>query len=262
MSRDLYEINIGRVGKVISEVCSPSSPTGSRRSNERGDEQRGRSGHQRVRICARRARRVAGRNRVPFPWEGSRPRAPPRRKSENAKPDVYKFVDTGETIEVQQSFNNASLTVAPRPADGTMRKVKKVFIPVGITFKSGGFYKTDLKSGARRAARPRRPRTQARPARAARVACPPQSPTRQAMHPRRPPRSATLPSFHKLKTFRPQGQTRDSATISARDLQRIDISSFRVEAARLVHGHCAATHKRLHTLRDRRRVSKTTCHNP
>ncbi len=61
---------------------------------------------------------------------------------------VYKFVDTGETIEVQQSFDDAALTEAPHPTDGTMRKVKKVFTPVGITFKGGGFYKTDSKSGS------------------------------------------------------------------------------------------------------------------
>ena len=61
---------------------------------------------------------------------------------------VYKFLDTGETIEVQQSFEDAPLTEAPHPSDGAMRPVKKVFTPVGITFKGGGFYKTDSKSGS------------------------------------------------------------------------------------------------------------------
>ena len=62
---------------------------------------------------------------------------------------VYKFVETGETIEVQQDFSEDSLTEAVHPVDGTMRPVKKVFLPVGITFKGGGFYKTDSgKSGA------------------------------------------------------------------------------------------------------------------
>ena len=62
---------------------------------------------------------------------------------------VYKFVETGETIEVQQDFSEDSLTEAMHPVDGTMRPVKKVFLPVGITFKGGGFYKTDSgKSGA------------------------------------------------------------------------------------------------------------------
>lgn len=62
---------------------------------------------------------------------------------------VYKFVETGETIEVQQDFSDDSLTEAVHPLDGTVRPVKKVFLPVGITFKGGGFYKTDSgKSGA------------------------------------------------------------------------------------------------------------------
>lgn len=56
---------------------------------------------------------------------------------------VYKFTDTGETIEVQQAFSDATLTEYPHPADGTVRAVKKVFMPVGVTFKGSGFYKTD-----------------------------------------------------------------------------------------------------------------------
>ena len=56
---------------------------------------------------------------------------------------VYRFVDTGETIEVQQSFDEPTLTEAPHPGDGQPRPVKKVFTPVGITFKGNGFYKTD-----------------------------------------------------------------------------------------------------------------------
>jgi len=56
---------------------------------------------------------------------------------------VYKFVETGETIEVQQDFSDDSLTEAVHPVDGKVRPVKKVFLPVGITFKGGGFYKTD-----------------------------------------------------------------------------------------------------------------------
>ena len=61
---------------------------------------------------------------------------------------VYKFIDTGETIEVQQAFTDDALTEAAHPSDGKLRPVKKVFTPVGITFKGGGFYKTDnSKSG-------------------------------------------------------------------------------------------------------------------
>ena len=61
---------------------------------------------------------------------------------------VYKFTDTGETIEVQQAFTDDALTEYPHPADGTMRSVKKVFQPVGVTFKGGGFYKTDSRGGS------------------------------------------------------------------------------------------------------------------
>ncbi|MEY4031664.1 MAG: hypothetical protein RL430_1313 [Actinomycetota bacterium] len=61
---------------------------------------------------------------------------------------VYKFTETGETIEVQQDFSDATLTEARHPVDGTMRPVKKVFTPIGITFKGGGFYKTDSGGGS------------------------------------------------------------------------------------------------------------------
>ncbi len=60
---------------------------------------------------------------------------------------VYKFLETGETIEVQQSFDDAALTEATHPVTGATMAVKKVFLPVGITFKGGGFYKTDSRSG-------------------------------------------------------------------------------------------------------------------
>ena len=58
---------------------------------------------------------------------------------------VYKFIETGETIEIQQAFTDDALTEAKHPTDGTMRPVKKVFQPVGVTFKGGVFYKTDSK---------------------------------------------------------------------------------------------------------------------
>ena len=62
---------------------------------------------------------------------------------------VYKFVDTGETIEVQQAFTDDALTEAEHPTTGEVRPVKKVFTPVGVTFKGGGFYKNDSRSGSR-----------------------------------------------------------------------------------------------------------------
>ena len=62
---------------------------------------------------------------------------------------VYRFVDTGETIEVQQSFADDALTEAAHPNTGVMMPVKKVFTPVGVTFKGGGFYRTDSRSSSR-----------------------------------------------------------------------------------------------------------------
>jgi len=60
---------------------------------------------------------------------------------------VYKFIESGETIEVQQAFTDDPFTELAHPKDGVVRKVKKVFTPVGVTFKGGGFYKTDSRSG-------------------------------------------------------------------------------------------------------------------
>ena len=56
---------------------------------------------------------------------------------------VYKFLETGETVEVQQSFAEDTLTEAVHPRTGATMAVKKVFQPVGVTFKGDGFYKTD-----------------------------------------------------------------------------------------------------------------------
>ena len=61
---------------------------------------------------------------------------------------VYKFIDSGETIEVQQSFSDDALTEAVHPSTGATLPVKKVFLPVGVTFKGGGFYKTDSRNGS------------------------------------------------------------------------------------------------------------------
>jgi predicted nucleic acid-binding Zn ribbon protein len=61
---------------------------------------------------------------------------------------VYKFVETGETIEVQQAFTDDALTEAVHPGNGALMSVKKVFQPVGVTFKGGGFYKTDSRGSS------------------------------------------------------------------------------------------------------------------
>ena len=56
---------------------------------------------------------------------------------------VYKFVETGETIEVQQGFHDDNFTEIAHPDSGKVLPVKKVFTPVGVTFKGSGFFKTD-----------------------------------------------------------------------------------------------------------------------
>ena len=61
---------------------------------------------------------------------------------------VYKFIDSGETIEVQQAFTDDPFTELAHPVDGVVKPVKKVFTPVGVSFKGGGFYKTDSRSGS------------------------------------------------------------------------------------------------------------------
>jgi predicted nucleic acid-binding Zn ribbon protein len=59
---------------------------------------------------------------------------------------VYKFVKTGETIEVQQPITDKTLTAVVHPRSGRKMAVKKVFTPVGVTFRGEGFYKTDSRA--------------------------------------------------------------------------------------------------------------------
>ena len=61
---------------------------------------------------------------------------------------VYRFLDCDGTIEVQQSFSDDALTEAVHPSDGQLHPVKKVFTPVGVTFKGNGFYKTDSRGSS------------------------------------------------------------------------------------------------------------------
>ena len=65
---------------------------------------------------------------------------------------VYKFIATDETIEVQQAFTDDALNEAMHPTRGELMQVKKVFLPVGVTFKGGGFYKTDSRGGSSKSA--------------------------------------------------------------------------------------------------------------
>ncbi|PIE31374.1 MAG: FmdB family transcriptional regulator [Ilumatobacter coccineus] len=61
---------------------------------------------------------------------------------------LYRFIDTNEEIEVRQSFSDDTLTEYPHPDTGQMMAVKKVFLPVGVTFKGNGFYKTDNRASS------------------------------------------------------------------------------------------------------------------
>jgi predicted nucleic acid-binding Zn ribbon protein len=63
---------------------------------------------------------------------------------------VYKFINSGETFEVAQAFTDPSLTEAVHPVTGQLQPVKKVFTPVGVTFRGDGFYKTDNRNGSKR----------------------------------------------------------------------------------------------------------------
>jgi len=56
----------------------------------------------------------------------------------------YRCKSCGEHLEVVQSFKDDPLTVCPK-CEGELRKV---FSPIGISFKGSGFYKTDSRSGS------------------------------------------------------------------------------------------------------------------
>jgi len=77
---------------------------------------------------------------------------------------VYKFIDSGETIEVQQAFSDEPLTEMAHPVDGVVKPVKKVFTPVGVSFKGGGFYKTDSGSSSKSSSSAATPAAPAAPA--------------------------------------------------------------------------------------------------
>jgi predicted nucleic acid-binding Zn ribbon protein len=65
---------------------------------------------------------------------------------------VYRFLDSDDTVEVQQAFTEDPLTEAVNPRDGQIHPVKKVFMPVGVSFKGGGFYKTDSRGSSSKSA--------------------------------------------------------------------------------------------------------------
>lgn len=56
----------------------------------------------------------------------------------------YRCRTCGHQFEVQQSFSDDPLTTC----EECQGELRKVFAPVGITFKGSGFYKTDNRSGS------------------------------------------------------------------------------------------------------------------
>lgn len=65
---------------------------------------------------------------------------------------VYKCLECAQQFDVQQSFTDATLTESTCPNCGTTRPVRKVFTPVGVTFKGSGFYKTDSRGSSSKTA--------------------------------------------------------------------------------------------------------------
>ena len=57
----------------------------------------------------------------------------------------YRCKNCGHEFEIQQSMSEDSLTVCPNCGEPQLRKV---FQPVGITFKGTGFYKNDSRSSS------------------------------------------------------------------------------------------------------------------
>ena len=56
----------------------------------------------------------------------------------------YRCKDCDHQFEIQQSFTDDALTTCPE-CEGTL---KKVFSPVGISFKGSGFYKNDSRGSS------------------------------------------------------------------------------------------------------------------
>ncbi len=57
----------------------------------------------------------------------------------------YRCKSCGHEFEIQQSISEDTLTICP---NCDLPELKKVFQPVGISFKGSGFYKNDSRSGS------------------------------------------------------------------------------------------------------------------
>ena len=56
----------------------------------------------------------------------------------------YACTECDHRFDAVQSFSDDSLTVCPECGG----RLRKVFSPVGVVFKGGGFYRTDSRSGS------------------------------------------------------------------------------------------------------------------
>lgn len=58
----------------------------------------------------------------------------------------YKCTECDERFEIEQSIQDDTLTVLD--GDDHQHQLKKLFSPVGISFKGGGFYRNDARGSA------------------------------------------------------------------------------------------------------------------
>ncbi|WP_435736911.1 FmdB family zinc ribbon protein [Cellulosimicrobium sp. PMB13] len=58
---------------------------------------------------------------------------------------AYTCTACGHAFDIHQSFTDEALTVCPECSG----RLRKVFSPVGVTFKGSGFYRTDSRSGGK-----------------------------------------------------------------------------------------------------------------
>ena len=72
----------------------------------------------------------------------------------------YRCVDCGERFEVVQSFTDPPLELCTVCGG----KLRKVFHPVGIQFKGGGFYRSEARASPAAASKDKDAKTDAKPA--------------------------------------------------------------------------------------------------
>ena len=66
----------------------------------------------------------------------------------------YKCTACQERFEVEQSIRDAALTSLPGCEHGE-HQLKKVFSPVGISFRGGGFYRNEARTASNSSSKPK-----------------------------------------------------------------------------------------------------------